>query len=108
MAKIFFLALLTGTAFMNIAHADEYADLIAYREQLKQQISAIDSEITRCEKSMKNWKTATIIGGIGAAASGIGIIAQTHQIKENDKNLQIMSDRAKTADEIIEFVEKVK
>lgn len=86
--------------------ADEYADLIAYRDQLKQQIEAVDSEIARCEKSLKGWKAATIIGGIGAVASGIGILAQNAQIKENKEILKNISTEAKEADEITNFIEK--
>ena len=92
----------------NFAYADDYTELVAYRDQLKQQIDAVDSEIARCEKTMKGWKAATIIGGIGAVASGIGIIAQNQQIKENKKVLQDISKDAKEADEAMKFMEKVK
>ena len=88
--------------------ADEYTDLIAYRDQLKQQIEVVDSEIALCEKSLKGWKAATIIGGIGAVASGLGILAQNAQIKENKEILKNISTEAKEADEVITFIEKAK
>lgn len=89
------------------AYADDYAELVAYRDSLKQQIQTVDSEIARCEKSLKNWKTATIIGGVGAVASGIGIIVQNTQIQENKKTLNKMSSEAKNADAAIQFIQKV-
>lgn len=86
--------------------ADEYTDLITYRNQLKGQIEAVDSEIARCEKSMKGWKIATIIGGIGTVASGIGIIAQNQKIKENKKEIQKISADAQEANETMQFIKE--
>lgn len=108
MIKKVFLFILAFVLIGNFAHADDYATLSAYRDSLKKQIEAIDSEIARCEKSMKAWKTATIIGGVGAVASGIGIIAQNQQIKENNKVLQEISADAKEADVAMKFMEMVK
>ena len=108
MIKKVFLCILSFLLVGNFAYADDYTELVAYRDQLKQQIDAVDSEIARCEKTMKGWKATTIIGGIGAVASGIGIIAQNQQIKENKKVLQDISEEAKEADEIMKFIEKVK
>ena len=88
--------------------ADEYTELVAYRDSLKQQIETVDSEIAKCEKSLKGWKAATIIGSVGAVASGIGIIAQKQQIKENKKVLNDISSEAKEADEAMKFIQKVK
>lgn len=92
----------------RIVFADEYTELVAYRDLLKQQIETVDSEIAKCEKTVKGWKAATIIGGIGTVASGIGIIAQNQQIKENKKVLNDISSEAKEADEAMKFMEKVK
>lgn len=88
--------------------ADEYTELVAYRDSLKQQIETVDSEIAKCEKSLKGWKAATIIGSVGAVASGIGIIAQNQQVKENKKVLNDISSEAKEADEAMKFIQKVK
>ena len=87
--------------------ADEYNELVAYRDALKEQIGVIDSEITRCEKSLRGWKIATILGGVGTVASGIGIIAQNQQIKENSKILNETSATTKEADDVIKFIKKV-
>ena len=78
-----------------------------YRDALKKQIEAVDSEIARCEKSLKGWKVATVLGSVGAVASGIGIIAQSHQIKENKKVVDKISADAKEATETLEFIKKV-
>ena len=89
------------------AISDEYTELIVYRDLLKQQIEATDAEIARCEKSLKGWKTATILGGIGALASGIGIIAQKNQI---DKNQEILNKNAvdfQESNDAINFIQKV-
>ncbi len=106
MKKLFVFLLLFVS--INPVFADEYTELIAYRDSLKQQIATIDSEIARCEKSLKGWKAATIIGGIGTVASGIGIIAQNKQVKENKKELNNISSKAKEADEVLNFIQKVK
>jgi hypothetical protein len=108
MAKRIFVYILSFLLVGNFAYADDYTELVAYRDQLKQQIDAVDSEIARCEKTIKGWKAATIIGGIGAVASGIGIIVQNQQIKENKKVLNDISSEAKEADEAMKFMEKVK
>lgn len=108
MIKKLCLCALALMSIVHLAFADDYAELVAYRDSLKQQIEELDSEIARCEKTMKDWKTATIIGGIGAVASGIGIIAQTQQVKENKKVLQDISEEAKEAEEATQFMEKVK
>jgi hypothetical protein len=59
--------------------------LIARRDELQKQINAVDSEIARCKKMQKNWKIATIVGGVGAVATGIGVLAQQSAINENKK-----------------------
>lgn len=87
MKKILLFCLLSAVCTKNL-WADEYTELVSYRDSLKQQIQAVDSEIARCEKSLKNWQTATIIGGVGAVASGISIIMQNNQVQENKKNIK--------------------
>ncbi len=108
MVKKTFIAFFGVFLVCNFALADDYADLIARRDELRQQIANVDAEIAKCEKSIKGWKAATIIGGVGAVASGIGIIAQSQQVKENKKVLQQIGAEVKEADEAMEFIEKVK
>lgn len=105
--KKLLLFCLISSAYTCGLWANEYTELVAYRDSLKQQIEAVDSEIERCEKSLKGWKTATIVGGVGAVASGIGIIAQKNQIKENQKVLNEISSEAKEADKEIKIMQEV-
>ncbi len=91
----------------DIVCADEYNDLIARRNALKQQIEATDSEISRCEKSLKGWTAATIIGGIGAVATGVGAIVQNQQSKEIKQAHQNVKEETKAADAIININKKV-
>ena len=67
----------------NVAMAvnDDIADQVQYKEQLvrelRDEIQQIDSEMLRCEKNKKGWVAATIIGGVGVAATGTAAIVQT-------------------------------
>ena len=60
---------------------DDIADQVQYKEQLvrelRDEIQQIDSEMLRCEKNKKGWVAATIIGGVGVAATGTAAIVQT-------------------------------
>lgn len=107
MIKRMFLFLLISISISNFAYANEYTDLIAYKKLLQQQIEALDTEIIKCEKSTKGWKTATIVGGVAAVASGIGILAQHSQIKENNNTLQHNIKDAQKADFQAEVIQKV-
>ena len=69
-------------AFFSLgAYAADINEEIEYKEQvvqrLKEEIAQIDSEMARCERAKKNWKTATIVGGVGVAATGAAAIIQT-------------------------------
>ena len=66
---------------------DDVAAQIQYKEQLfnelKEEIEQIDSEMLRCEKTKKGWVAATVIGGVGVAATGTAAIIQG--VKLNQK-----------------------
>ena len=98
------LPFLIVMTFIKPAISDEYTELIAYRDALKEQIAAVES----CEKSLKGWKAATIIGSVGAVASGIGIIAQKNQIDENQKVLNEITEEKKKSDSVKEYIQGVK
>ena len=72
------------------AYADdtELAEQVRYKEEvlrtLKEEISQIDSEMLRCEKAKKGWVAATVIGGVGVAATGTAAIIQTVKMKEKN------------------------
>ena len=67
----------------NIAMADDtdIASQVQYKEQiireLRDEIQQIDSEMARCEKAKKGWVAATVVGGVGVAATGTAAIVQT-------------------------------
>jgi negative regulator of sigma E activity len=65
------------------------AEQVRYKEEvlqtLKNEIQQIDSEMLRCEKAKKGWVAATVIGGVGVAATGAAAIAQGVKISQNKK-----------------------
>ena len=66
----------------------ELVEQVRYKEEvlrtLKEEISQIDSEMLRCEKAKKGWVAATVIGGVGVAATGTAAIVQTVKMKEKN------------------------
>ena len=102
------LVVLVMTSICNFACADEYSDLVEYRDALREQIAAVDSEIARCEKTTKNWKTATIVGGVGAVASGVGLIIQNKKINENKEIMNGLKSDVKEANIALDFYQKAK
>lgn len=85
--------ILFGLSIMCIfnAYADdaELVEQVRYKEEvlqtLKNEIQQIDSEMTRCEKTKKGWVAATVIGGVGVAATGTAAIVQAVKINEKKK-----------------------
>ena len=63
---------------------------IRYKEQvvqrLKEEITQIDSEMARCQRVKKNWKSATIIGSVGIAVTGTAAILQTVKANKDKKS----------------------
>ncbi len=102
------LSVLMVIIFVQPTISDEYTELVAYHDALKEQIASVESETIRCEKSLKGWKTATIIGTVGAISSGIGIIAQNQQIKENQKMLNEIATEKTKSDTVQEYMQEVK
>lgn len=92
MRKIFIFGVATLCTFN--AFADD-VDLInteiqekeALVQKLKNEILQIDSEIMRCERVRKNWKTATIVGGVGTVATGTAAVIQA--VKLNKQKSQV-------------------
>ena len=62
---------------------------IQYKEQLvrelKEEIAQIDAEMVRCEKAKKGWVAATVVGGVGVAATGTAAIVQGVKINQQNK-----------------------
>lgn len=57
-----------------------------YRNYLIGEIAKIDAQMIECESSKGKWKAATIIGGIGVAATGAAAIIQSQNHKNQKKN----------------------
>ena len=59
----------------------------SYREAqdiatLEKDIRILDAEIEKCQKKKKAWTAATVVGGVGVVATGVGAIVQANKIKE--------------------------
>ena len=78
------------------AYADDIdmSEQIRYKEEilktLKEEIAQIDSEMARCEKTKKGWVAATVVGGVGVAATGTAAIVQA--VKINQKKTEKAKD----------------
>jgi negative regulator of sigma E activity len=75
--------------FPVLAEDTVLAEQVRYKEEvlqtLKNEIQQIDSEMARCEKAKKGWVAATVVGGVGVAATGAAAIAQGVKISQNKK-----------------------
>ena len=57
--------------------------------ELKDEIQQIDSEMARCQKAKKGWTAATVVGGVGVAATGGAAIAQVVKAKKDEKQKSV-------------------
>ena len=68
---------------------EDIAAQVQYKEQLvrelKEEIAQIDSEMLRCEKAKRGWVAATVVGGVGVAATGTAAIVQGVKINQKRK-----------------------
>ena len=56
--------------------------------QLQDEIKQIDSELARCKDTKSKWKTTTILGSLGVAATGAAAIIQTVNANKEKKALE--------------------
>ncbi len=54
---------------------------------LQNDIVELDKQILKCEKQRKNWLAATIIGGVGVAATGTAAIVQGSKLSQDKQEL---------------------
>jgi len=54
---------------------------------LENDIRILDEEIAKCQKKKKAWTAATIVGGVGVVATGVGAIVQAN--KNSDKKAKL-------------------
>lgn len=68
---------------------EDIAAQVQYKEQLvrelKEEIAQIDSEMIRCENTKKGWVAATVVGGVGVAATGTAAIVQGIKVNQQRK-----------------------
>jgi uncharacterized protein YlxW (UPF0749 family) len=67
------------------------AELTDSVQRMQAELLNMDTEIRRCDRSKKGWKTATIAGGLGVIGTGVGVIvqsAQTSKAKKDGKTSQ--------------------
>lgn len=53
--------------------------------ELENEILQMDSELRRCDRMRRDWRTATIIGGVGVVGTATGAIIQAVQINNANK-----------------------
>lgn len=54
---------------------------------LNREIESLEQELAACQRKQKNWKTATIVGAVGTAATATGAIVQgvkLHNMKKQE------------------------
>ena len=98
MKKLFLIFPIMGIISAGAAADEAYdvarvAELTAVRDTLRADLAQIESEQSRCEKSKGTWKTVTIVGGVGAAATGIGALIQAGKIGKKEKELKQLQGR---------------
>ena len=75
--------------FSAYAETPDIGQEIIYKhklvEELKKEITQIDSENIRCQKMKKGWVAATVVGGVGVVATGTAAIIQANKLKNKDK-----------------------
>ena len=86
---VFLSCLLMPGVFSAVADDVDLGSEIIYKykliEELKKEISQIDSENIRCEKMKNGWIAATVVGGVGVVATGTAAIIQGAKLKDKPK-----------------------
>lgn len=65
----------------------ELGRLTMERDSLKAEIAQLDSEMSRCRKQKTGWTAATVVGGVGTVATGIGALVQHKKIQEKKSDV---------------------
>lgn len=63
---------------------------------LENDIRILDEEIAKCQKKKKAWTAATIVGGVGVVATGVGAIVQAN--KNSDKKAKLSDKEQQLGD----------
>lgn len=84
-----------NTGQLDWRQSDEYreAQEIAI---LENDIRLLDMEIEKCKKKKTGWTVATVVGGVGVVATGVGAIVQANKI--SDKKAELANKQAELND----------
>ncbi|MDR1337604.1 MAG: hypothetical protein LBJ73_01070 [Rickettsiales bacterium] len=66
-------------------NSSQILELNAAIRELEDEMFKMDSELRRCDRMRRDWRTATIIGGIGVVGTATGAIIQAAQISKQKK-----------------------
>ena len=70
---------------------------------LRHDIQALDEQIATCERKRKGWVAATVVGGVGVAATGIAAIVQHNKIQDKKTELEgVKKDVAEAKQQVSE------
>jgi ABC-type molybdate transport system permease subunit len=86
--KKLFLSLSLLFLSLAVAAADSLSEVLrlnAAINALEKEMIQIDAELRRCARARGDWRTATIIGGIGVVGTATGAIIQGVQINRAKK-----------------------
>ena len=70
------------------AIASDVAALQAQINALKREIIQLDNDISECKSGLKSWTTATVVGAVGTAATGVGAAIQGSMLHKLKKEQQ--------------------
>ena len=94
--KKFMIVMLSIAALGNVALAADTSDaakaarimeLESQRDILRADLVQIESEQARCERQRRNWRTATVVGGVGVAATATGAVIQHGRNRDQREEL---------------------
>lgn len=89
-----------------VSVAEDLSEMIAYRDALKEEIAAVDAETKRCEKTLKGWKAATIIGAVGTVATGATAFMQYKNLKKGQEVVEANKTAVKAIDSASKLSDK--
>lgn len=79
---------ITNASAVSVASVSvEDAEKLQTISTLENDLTILDSEIAKCEKSKKGWIAATVVGSAGVVATGVAAGVQGAQISKKKAEL---------------------
>ena len=75
-----------------VACGQTIAEKMAQVLHLQNEISELDSQLLKCRQDRKKWTVATVAGGVGTVATGVGIGIQANKLKKLKKSGAVEQD----------------